>query len=241
MGRPSRRRGRARGHCRRHHRAVGLSAAAAARRGTRRALTRRWCDRGSVTAYGSRVIRTRVYRQGSCTDENFDPERISDYLEEDGTVVWMDVDHPTAEQFALIAEEFDLNPLAVEDALHERQRPKLDHYDDHVFISLYDVSLDSTSGQLSSSELAIFASPRYLITVRKDGHFEMDQVVQRWDDAGDLAKHGVGFLLWGLLDVVVDNHFVTVQQLDDSIEDLEDLLFDDTPRPVEVQIGRAHV
>jgi len=180
------------------------------------------------------VIRTRVYRDGNCTATDVDPASISDHLDE-GCVVWMDVAAPSAEEFGLIAEEFSLNPLAVEDALHERQRPKLDHYDDHVFISLYDVSLDSTSGELSSSELAIFASPHYLITVRKDGHFEMDQVVQRWDEAGDLAKHGVGFLLWGLLDVIVDNHFATVQQLDDSIEDLEDLLFDDTPRPVEVQ------
>jgi magnesium transporter len=181
------------------------------------------------------VIRTRVYRDGSCTAEDFDPERISDYLEEDGTVVWMDVCEPTAKEFALIADEFSLNPLAVEDALHERQRPKLDHYDDHVFISLYDVSLDKETGQLSSSELAIFAAPRYLITVRKDPHFSMDPVIQRWDDSGDLAKHGVGFLLWGLLDVIVDGHFDTVQQLDDEIEALEDLLFDDRPRAPEVQ------
>jgi magnesium transporter len=181
------------------------------------------------------VIRTRVYRQGSCTDENFEPERISDFLEEDGTVVWMDVDHPTAEQFALIAEEFSLNPLAVEDALHERQRPKLDHYDDHVFISLYGVNLDHDSGQLVTGELAVFASARYLITVRKSGDLDPDPVVKRWDDNADLAKHGVGFLLWGLLDVVVDSHFDTVESLDTEIEELEDLLFDDTPRAPEVQ------
>src|SRR3954449_10797030 len=188
-----------------------------------------------VPAYGSRVIRTRVYRQGSCTDENFDPERISDYLEEDGTVVWMDVDHPSADEFALIAEEFTLNPLAVEDALHERQRPKLDHYDDHVFISLYDVRLDHDSGELTTAELAVFAAPRYLITVRKTPTQDTDAVVRRWDDNADLAKHGVGFLLWGLLDVIVDGHFDTVQSLDNEIEELEDLLFDDRPRSPEVQ------
>jgi len=188
-----------------------------------------------VPAYGSRVIRTRVYRQGSCTDENFDPQRISDYLEEDGTVVWMDVDHPSAKEFALIADEFNLNPLAVEDALHERQRPKLDHYDDHVFISLYDVHLDHDTGELVTGELAVFASERYLITVRKSGQLDPEPVVQRWDDNADLAKHGVGFLLWGLVDVVVDSHFDTVQSLDTEIEELEDLLFDNSPRGPEVQ------
>jgi magnesium transporter len=181
------------------------------------------------------VIRTRVYHQGTCSAEDFDPERISDYLEEDGTVVWMDVCEPSEKEFALIAEEFALNPLAVEDALHERQRPKLDHYDDHVFISLYDVHLDHDSGELVSGELAIFASQRYLITVRKSAGLDPAPVLQRWDDNADLAKHGVGFLLWGVLDVIVDGHFDTVQSLDTEIEELEDLLFDDRFRGPEVQ------
>ena len=181
------------------------------------------------------MIRTRVYRHGSCTDEDFDPERISDFLEQDDVVVWMDVDQPTEADFALITEEFSLNPLAVEDALHERQRPKLDHYDDHVFISLYDVRLDHDTGELVTGELAVFASSRYLITVRKSPRLDPKPVLQRWDDNADLAKHGVGFLLWGLLDVIVDSHFDTVQSLDTEIEELEDLLFDDRPRPPEVQ------
>src|SRR5205823_4906013 len=65
--------------------------------------------------------------------------------------------------------------------------------------------------------------------------FDINRVLQRWDDAGSLAKHGVGFLLWGLLDVVVDSHFDTVQALDEAIESLEDILFDDKPRNLEVQ------
>jgi magnesium transporter len=181
------------------------------------------------------MIRTRVYRNGVCEHKDFDPAQISDYLEQDDAVVWMDVTEPTQTEFDLIAEEFALNPLAVEDAVNEGQRPKLDHYDDHVFISLYDVDLDRSTGGLESVELSVFAAPRYLITVRKNPRFDMNEVVQRWDDAGHLAKHGVGFLLWGLLDVVIDGHFETVQQLDDEIEALEDILFDDRPRSVEVQ------
>jgi magnesium transporter len=181
------------------------------------------------------MIRTRVYRNGVCEHKDFDPAQISDYLEQDDAVVWMDVTEPTQTEFDLIAEEFARNPLAVEDAVNEGQRPKLDHYDDHVFISLYDVDLDRSTGGLESVELSVFAAPRYLITVRKNPRFDMNEVVQRWDDAGHLAKHGVGFLLWGLLDVVIDGHFETVQQLDDEIEALEDILFDDRPRSVEVQ------
>jgi magnesium transporter len=181
------------------------------------------------------VISTRVYRNGVCTDSDVDPAQISDVLQEDGTVVWMDVTAPSAEDFATIAEEFGLNDLAVEDARSGGQRPKLDHYDDHVFIALYDVELERESGRLDAAEISVFAAPRYLVTVRRNDRFPMNDVVQRWDDTGHLGKHGVGFLLWGLLDVVVDGHFETVQHLDDEIESLEDLLFDDRPRPTEVQ------
>jgi magnesium transporter len=181
------------------------------------------------------VIRTRVYRNGVCEHKDFAPEQISDFLAQDDAVVWMDVTEPTQTEFDLIAEEFALNPLAVEDAVNAGQRPKLDHYDDHVFISLYDVELDRGTGELDSVELSVFASPRYLITVRKNPRFDMNEVMQRWDGTEHLAKHGVGFLLWGLLDVVIDGHFETVQHLDDEIEALEDILFDDRPRSVEVQ------
>ena len=181
------------------------------------------------------MIRTRLYRNGTCTDEDFDPAVISEHLEQPDTMVWMDVCQPTVEEFAVVAEEFGLNPLAVEDALHERQRPKLDHYDDHVFISLYAVHLDHDSGELVAAELAVFAASHYLITVRKTPDLDIDPLVRRWDDNADMAKHGVGFLLWGLLDVVVDGHFDTVESLDTEIEELEDLLFDDRPRGPEVQ------
>jgi magnesium transporter len=182
------------------------------------------------------VLRTRAYRNGVCEHSDFDPARISDYLAEDGIVVWLDVAQPTEDEFAVIAEEFSLNPLAVEDAVHGGQRAKLDHYDDHVFLSLYDVRLDHDSGQLHSIELAAFASARYLITVRNDrDSFDIDALVRRWDDNADLAKHGVGFLLWGLLDLVVDSHFDTVASLDTEIEELEDLLFDQRPHGREIQ------
>ena len=122
------------------------------------------------------MIRTRLYRNGACTSEDFDPAVISEHLSEPDSIVWMDVSMPTEAEFAVVAEEFGLNPLAVEDALHERQRPKLDHYDDHVFISLYDVRLDQASGEMHTAELAVFVAPQYLITVRKTENLDIEPV-----------------------------------------------------------------
>jgi len=181
------------------------------------------------------VKRNRVYRNGVLEIEDFPAAQISDYLEQPDTVVWLDLESPDAAELDLLAEEFGLNQLAVEDATHEHQRPKVDHYDTHIFISLYGVHLDRDTSTLFSSELAVFASPRWLITVRKSGGFDMSHVEHGWDTNPDLAKHGVGFLLYGLLDHVIDGHFATVQELDEAIEQVEARLFDAKPQPLEVQ------
>ena len=134
---------------------------------------------------------------------------------------------PTATTSAVLSEEFGLHPLAVEDALHHSQRPKLDRYPSHLFLTAYAVRLDAGTGELVTSELAAFITRQALVTVRKDDGLDIDAVVERWDDSPDLARYGVGYLLYGLLDYIVDSHFDAVQCLDDAIEELEDLLFDD--------------
>ena len=95
--------------------------------------------------------------------------------------------------------------------------------------------LDTASGALVTGEVAAFITPAALVTVRKDDAFPIDGLLRRWDDNADLTKYGVGALVHGLLDFVVDGHFDAVQSLDDEIEALEDLLFDDRPRDQDVQ------
>jgi magnesium transporter len=178
---------------------------------------------------------TRLYRQGMLEAKDFPAAQISDFLEQPDTVVWLDLCEPDQEDLELVSQEFGLHPLAVEDATQEHERPKLDRYQDHAFLTAYAVSLDPATGRLQKSELAAFITPRALITVRKDPTFDIQGVMERWDGSADLAVHGVGFLLWGLLDFVVDGHFATVQQLDEALEGLEDLLFDERPHGAEVQ------
>jgi magnesium transporter len=181
------------------------------------------------------MARTRLYRNGALALENFPVKDISDHVEEPGAYVWLDYCEPTAQELATIADELQLHPLAVDDAVNEHQRPKLDRYDSHLFMSAYALSLDTASGELQTSEIGVFITERALVTVRKDKGVDIDGIVARWDESKQLAKHGVSFLLWGLLDFLVDGHFESVQSLDAEIEQLEDLLFDDAPRETEVQ------
>ena len=180
-------------------------------------------------------MRTRLYRDGKLVLQDFPPADISEYLRDPDARVWLDYCLPTEAELATIAEEFQLHPLAVEDAVNEHQRPKLDRYDSHLFLSVYGVRLDPASGELQKAEIGAFVTKQALITVRKDEGTSLEPILERWDGSPELAGHGVGFLVWGLLDVVVDDHFAAVQSLDTGIEELEDLLFDDESRNTEVQ------
>ncbi len=181
------------------------------------------------------MTRTRLYRSGVLELEDFPVQDISDYIRQPGVTVWLDMCGPDADDLATISEELDLHRLAVEDAGQERQRPKLDRYDSHLFVTAYAVALDTTSGELETFEVAVFVTHNAVVTVRKSDRFDIDGVVARWDASPDLAKHGVSFLLHALLDYVVDGHFAAVQTLDDEIETLEDLLFDEERSDLSVQ------
>jgi magnesium transporter len=179
--------------------------------------------------------RTRLYRNGTLEREGFPVDQISDYLNEEDVVIWLDLRDPDRADLAVLSEEFGLHPLAIEDAVHERERPKLDRYRTHLFLTAYGARLDRATGELMTSELAAFVTERALITVRKDDGLDIGAVVERWDASPDLAKYGVGYLLHGLVDYIVDGYFETVQTLDEEIEDLEDQLFSTVPQDQEVQ------
>jgi magnesium transporter len=179
--------------------------------------------------------RTRLYRAGRLEKENFPVDQVSDHLREPDSVVWVDLLTPAPDDLSRVAEELGLHHLAVADAMDTRERPKLDRYSTHDFLNVYSVRLDRNSGAMRLSELSAFITERALVTVRKSDTFDIDAVVARWDESPDLAEHGVGFLLYGLLDYVVDTHFEAVQDLDDGIEVLEDLLFGQSPADTEVQ------
>jgi len=173
--------------------------------------------------------RTRVYRAGLLVAEGFPAAEISSWLAADAdAVVWLDLHDPDEADLQVVTEEFGLHPLAVEDAIHDHQRPKVDRYRTHLFANMYAVGFDLDTGELTTSEISAFVTARALVTVRKSD-FDVDTLLARWDATPDLTPAGVGFLVHGLLDAVVDGHYTAVQALDDAVDDLEDRLFE--PRP----------
>jgi magnesium transporter len=170
-----------------------------------------------------------VYRKGALEAEGFPVANISEYLEQPDTVVWVDFCAPSPEQIHELAGELGLHELAVEDALAPHERPKLDRYATHSFLSSSSVRVDLEAGVLVETEVDAFINERWLITVRKDEGFPIGPVLERWDRSPDLAVHGVSFLLYGLLDVVVDAYFDAIQAFDEYYDQVSENLFSDRP------------
>jgi magnesium transporter len=172
---------------------------------------------------------TRLYRRGILEAEGFPVAEVSEYLDRPDTIVWVDFCAPSKEQLDELAGELGLHELAVEDALGPHQRPKVDQYATHLFVSCHGVQIDPDEGQLDVTEVDAFINSRWLITVRKDEGFAIGPVLDRWDRSPDLATEGVGFLLYGLLDRVIDGYFDTVQGFDDYYDKVSDGIFSEHP------------
>ena len=183
------------------------------------------------------MVRTRCYRDGKVHREGFAVEEVSDYLSQDGHVVWFDLSGEDARHLDTVRDELGLHALAVEDVFDQGQRPKVDHYPTHLFTVMYSVEFDPSTKRIRSHEVGIFLTKNALVTVHADDRFDIDQVVKRWDDTAHLAANGVAYLLHGVLDYVVDTHFDTVQQLDTDIDGLEDRLFDERTTDAAMQRG----
>ena len=177
---------------------------------------------------------SRHYRDGELVEKNFPLDQIDEHFG-GKSAVWYDLVRPTSEDFKILADELGLHELAIEDSIKGGQRAKLDHYDSHLFINLYQANFPTEDPELNLAELAIFVTKEAVITVRQNEDFRMDDVLKRWDESAELAHYGVAFLLWGILDVVIDDYFKVIERLDNELEALEDELFEPKPKDTTIQ------
>ncbi|HVL24210.1 MAG TPA: magnesium/cobalt transporter CorA [Thermomicrobiales bacterium] len=181
------------------------------------------------------MIDVRVYSNGRGVESHLPVNQISDTLEQDDHLVWVDVVSPTEGELTRLGEEFGFHPLAMEDATKRHQRPKVDFYDDFLFIVFY--ALDIADGRPQTREMAIFAGKNYLVTVRDAAITAVDETVERW--RGERPRHqqlSVGLLIYSLLDAIVDDYFPVIDWISEQIEDLEVRIFDHYERRAQAEI-----
>ncbi|HWY24731.1 MAG TPA: CorA family divalent cation transporter, partial [Nevskia sp.] len=130
---------------------------------------------------------------------------IHDYLHSPNCFVWVAMKDPRPEEIKAMQEEFGLHDLAVEDAQRGHQRPKLEEYGDSLFMVLQ--LLDMHEGELQQGELAIFVGHNYVLSVRRSSERRLTDVRARAEREPELLRNGSGYVLYALMDAVVDRYF----------------------------------
>ncbi len=165
-----------------------------------------------------------MFEDGGGSKEITEHERISDLVGESACLLWVDVLDPSEDDLNLIQQEFSLHPLAMEDLRHPGQRPKIERYDTHAFLVVY----ASNGNPRHLSELNLFIAEGWMVSVRHsyqgDPCVDVLQIGQRFDRTRE-GHNTVGFLLYTLLDSVVDTYFDALDSTEDELEQIESRIF----------------
>jgi magnesium transporter len=156
-------------------------------------------------------------------------DQISEVLEQEGTFVWVGLHEANAPLLLEIQAEFGLHELAVEDARSAHQRPKLEEYGDSLFVVLHTVEV--AGDELRAGEVDIFVGRNYVLSVRQGTERGFVEVRARAEREPDLLKSGAGYVLYALMDAVVDRYFPVLDAVEMELERVEEQLFSGrTPR-----------
>lgn len=163
-----------------------------------------------------------AYQNGSrLTDLSV--EEISDYLQRPDCFVWVALRDASPEELNQMKEEFGLHELAVEDARHGHQRPKIEEYGESVFAVMQ--LLEPAGNDFNLGEVDVFVGPNYVLSVRNRSQQHFLGVRERCEREPHLLKQGSGFVFYALMDAVVDRYFPIIDRLESELEEIEEQIF----------------
>ncbi len=183
----------------------------------------------SVTTTPSKppmVVNCVAYGAGGSRLPDITLDQISDVLQQPDAFVWVGLHEPDEPLLDKLQEEFGLHDLAIEDAHHAHQRPKIEVYGDSLFIVLHTAQF--VGGKIEFGETHIFLGPRYLLTVRHGASLSYSPARARCEKEPELLAHGPSYGLYSVMDFIVDNFFPIVRSFQDELAELEGDIFQST-------------
>lgn len=168
------------------------------------------------------LINCAAYQDGAKLADISTPE-ISDYLERPGCFVWVALREPSDAEFAEMEEEFGLHKLALEDARHGHQRPKIEEYGDSLFAVMH--LIEMRGDELVIGEADVFVGSNFVLSVRSQSSQNFMGVRERCEREPELLRQGSGFVLYALMDAVVDRYFPIIDALESELETVEEQIF----------------
>ena len=170
------------------------------------------------------IVNCAVYANG-CRVADIDLEAISDYVDKPGHFVWVGLHEPDEDVLRKLQEELHLHDLAIEDALSAHQRPKLEEYGRCLFVVLRTGTWDEKAHSVITGETHLFVGERYIVSVRHGETLGYADVRKRCECSPHLLKAGPGFVLYALMDSIVDRYFPIIDSFEEEIETLEEAIF----------------
>ncbi|MCF6523239.1 magnesium and cobalt transport protein CorA [Streptomyces sp. JJ36] len=172
------------------------------------------------------IVDCALYRNGRRTADPAGTAGLRDALAQaraaDDAFLWIGLYEPTDAELAEVSDAFGLHPLAVEDALRAHQRPKLEPYEDALFLVLKPVTYDDARGRVTADELMLFAGDSFVVTVRHGAADPLGAVRDRLERDPAMLEHGPTAVLYAVSDAVVDHYLEVASELRADLEELED-------------------
>ncbi len=171
-----------------------------------------------------------VFRNGATGVALEDLDEINHIIKQPGANVWLDLVDPSPQVVEMLKREFGFHPLALEDATLPHERPKADEYADYWLVVAHGIS--GTAESFVAHEIAIFASHRYVVTIRQFPAYPLDEVERRWLREGGTVRHESSALVYLLLDTIVDGYSKVADGFGRRVAEIEEMLFagDHEPR-----------
>ncbi len=170
------------------------------------------------------LINCVAYQEGKKLAD-IDVESISEYLLRPECFVWVALRDATESELAQMQKEFGLHDLAIEDARHGHQRPKIEEYGDTVFCVMHTLEFDATD-ELQIGEVNVFVGLNFVLSIRNRSQYALLRVRERAESEPHLLRNGAGFVLYALMDAVVDRYFPVIDALETDIEGMESRIFE---------------
>jgi magnesium transporter len=189
------------------------------------------------------MIRAWLYRDDVEGHEDVATDRLTEVIEPEKTLLWVDCVYPTGEELDSLTAQFQISHITAEDLHQGGQRTKLEHYPEHFHVAVHDCFL--VEDRLVTREIDLVFGDRWVLSVRQPSDdpenpapFELDPVIRRFEvERTNEAADDEGFLIWAFLDVIVDRYFNISDRFDDRLDEVEEIVFsptagDDIPREV---------
>lgn len=170
-------------------------------------------------------IRTVACVAGVSVERGVPTDEIREYVRDPSNLVWMDVQDPGPDEAAILLEEFGFHPLALEDVAKGQQRPKVGEYKGYLFVVLYGVAPCETGSEPRTVETDLFIGRNYLVSIHRGTLPAIDDAFARWTRGGAMSGQGIGFLVYTLMDAVIDAYFPLLDAIEDEVDEAELAMF----------------